>query len=586
MSVKSMTSAVFLLILCIISQTRCDLSRVYLPTAEFHQPEKNYLSSYQPAEPPTLSPFKFDFVKPQPVSVPQNPFLNQFTTTQFKQQDSFPAPFEPVKLPEFTTFKPFATTSKPLQISYNPPHPFPTLKPLAPVYKPQPLQFNNQFIPTQSPAFPNYKAPSFPTLAPLKQQPIYKAPSFPQHVYKQPIYETPSFPTFAPLKQQPIYKAPSYPTLPPLKPLAPVYKPQPLAPLSPVPSLPFNPPIQHDFPIQPTLTPLSPKPNFNIPPPEQLPQGPELDNYLSDLFHDFVRQYKREYISEPIEMAYRFDVFKGNFFTMQEHTKSDRSSADYSITEFADLTNTEFERVLGWDESLSNTTGIIENADIPSDAQGRSAGGVEGEIPEHYDQREENLVTRVKNQGDCACCWAFVTTAVIEGLCAKRIKQLQEFSEQSLLDCDKSNYGCKGGVPENAVKHIEKRGGLELETVYPYEYAQSTCRFEKRNVRVKVDEPVKFKKNDEEGMKRWLYTNGPIAVALNAAPLKYYKGGVLNPTSQLCSPKQINHAVTIIGYGVEKNTTGEKLPYWIVKNSWATGWGENGNFLFLVLIEE
>lgn len=48
--------------------------------------------------------------------------------------------------------------------------------------------------------------------------------------------------------------------------------------------------------------------------------------------------------------------------------------------------------------------------------------------------------------------WAFVTTALIEGLCAKRTKTLQEFSEQSLIDCDNSNYGCKGGVPPNALK--------------------------------------------------------------------------------------------------------------------------------------
>lgn len=197
---------------------------------------------------------------------------------------------------------------------------------------------------------------------------------------------------------------------------------------------------------------MPPKPELNVLPEEQLPQGEALESYLRDLFHDFMVKYDREYIAEPSEMAYRFEVFKENFHTMHEHSRTDRLACEYSVTEFADLTNTEFNRILGFDSSLLNTTNI-EQAVISSDGldeQGRSAnlgGGTNGtEAPEHYDQRDENLVTRIKFQGDCGACWAFVTVSVIEGLCAKRTKTLQEFSEQSLIDCDNSNYGCKGGI--------------------------------------------------------------------------------------------------------------------------------------------
>lgn len=116
-----------------------------------------------------------------------------------------------------------------------------------------------------------------------------------------------------------------------------------------------------------------------------------------------------------------------------------------------------------------------------------------------------------------------------------------------------------------AIKHIMKRGGLELASTYPFVFAQTKCHFDPETVRVKVQNLVGFKKRDEEGMKRWLFQRGPIAASINANTLKYYKAGVINPTPKLCSPKNINHAITIVGYGVEV-VEGEKLPYWIVKN--------------------
>ena len=36
------------------------------------------------------------------------------------------------------------------------------------------------------------------------------------------------------------------------------------------------------------------------------------------------------------------------------------------------------------------------------------------------------------------------------------------------------------------------------------------------------------------------------------------------------------HAITLIGYGAESTYSPNDTPYWIIKNSWGTTWGDSG----------
>ena len=46
-----------------------------------------------------------------------------------------------------------------------------------------------------------------------------------------------------------------------------------------------------------------------------------------------------------------------------------------------------------------------------------------------------------------------------------------------------------------------------------------------------------------------------------------------------CDPADLNHAVLVVGYGVEAaSASASDVPYWIVKNSWGTEWGEDGYY--------
>jgi len=51
--------------------------------------------------------------------------------------------------------------------------------------------------------------------------------------------------------------------------------------------------------------------------------------------------------------------------------------------------------------------------------------------------------------------------------------------------------------------------------------------------------------------------------------IQHYKGGVITS----CDGGMINHEVNIVGYG-----SAGGVPYWIVRNSWGSWWGEKGYF--------
>jgi len=54
--------------------------------------------------------------------------------------------------------------------------------------------------------------------------------------------------------------------------------------------------------------------------------------------------------------------------------------------------------------------------------------------------------------------------------------------------------------------------------------------------------------------------------------MQHYKSGIDNPSS--CDPEELNHAVLIVGFG----STPEGTDYWLIKNSWAADWGEDGYY--------
>jgi C1A family cysteine protease len=200
-------------------------------------------------------------------------------------------------------------------------------------------------------------------------------------------------------------------------------------------------------------------------------------------------------------------------------------------------------------------------------------------LPAKWDWREHNGVTNVRDQGSCGSCWAFATLGAFESLLMIKQDINTDLSEQWLISCNTLGYGCNGGW---WIHNMLVDPGAALEEDFKYAARDLPCREPERHP-YKLTGYAYVDGNDNipvvSRIKEAIYNYGPVSVAVYVGhSFQSYTGGVFDKDEATSTPlfgcgkpvtAEPNHGVVLVGWDDSKQA-------WILRNSWSSGWGENG----------
>lgn len=193
--------------------------------------------------------------------------------------------------------------------------------------------------------------------------------------------------------------------------------------------------------------------------------------------------------------------------------------------------------------------------------------------PARFDHRNVNgrdFTTPVRDQGGCGTCVSHGTAAVMETTWQRANNRPDSginFSEAHLHYCHGGKTCSQGWWPDEAMAKV-KQHRLAAEDKFPYGSA-TTCQVASGWQSTSSSFASGSIVRGRAAMKEWIAAKGSLTgcfvvyqdfFSYQSGVYRHVSGGVAG-----------GHCVEIIGYD-------DSLAAWLCKNSWGTGWGDDGFF--------
>lgn len=194
-----------------------------------------------------------------------------------------------------------------------------------------------------------------------------------------------------------------------------------------------------------------------------------------------------------------------------------------------------------------------------------------------WDWRKRDGVTPVKSQGKCGACYAFGTVGMVEHFLKVKLGITSDLSEEQAKNCLYIGGGCLGGTVQ-WVLNIFTQNGIMTEAAYPYHPSYGICRDVEPAIRITDWKLISTEEVPNTNViKKYILEYGAVATSVNVSWWTTgYNGSIIkSQIAGVADNESINnnHIILLIGWDDGNKT----IPgHWIFKNSWGTGFGDDG----------